>query len=136
MFAKLGAFFKVLRVGNEVADPDKWMKRQADGNKVGLLILALLGLAKVYGYDFPIEESDALILGGAVVSIWNIVFGAVTSYKQGLLPAPKHAADQPAAGGAPADVQQGAPATNEPVVQADGKAAQGGGDFDKNIYIG
>lgn len=86
MFAKLGAFIKVLRVGNEVANPDMWMKRQANGNKIGLLILALVGLAKVYGYELPMDETQALIVGGAIASLWNILFGIATSYQQGMLP--------------------------------------------------
>lgn len=140
MFEKLGAFFRVLRVGNEVADPDKWMKRQADGNKVGLLILAVLGLAKAYGYNFPMSDNDALILGGAIVSIWNIVLTTVSSHKTGLLPAKPDAVGQPALPSpAPAEVRaegEPQPKTEQPVVPAASGADTKGDGFDKSIYIG
>lgn len=90
MFSKLSLFLNVLKLGNEVADPDKWMKRQADANKLGLLVLAIVGLSKAFGYEFPIDEEMALVLGGAIVSIFNIVLTVISSHETSVFPTIKH----------------------------------------------
>jgi len=139
MFEKLGAFLRVLRVGNEVVDPDKWMKRQANGNKVGLFILALLGLAKAYGYNFPMSDDNALILGGAIVSIWNIVLTTVSTHETGLLPAKPDADRGPAV---PAEAPEKVRSEEQAVpkqqdeVQPKSDTDHKGDDIDKSIYIG
>jgi hypothetical protein len=84
MFHKLKAGYEVLQRGKEVSDPALWKAGQITGNAVGGLILALVALAGAFGYELPVDNEDALIIGGAIVSIFNIVLTMVTTKKIGL----------------------------------------------------
>jgi hypothetical protein len=94
---KIKAFWNLMKEGQEVADPTLWTKRKDFGNKIGLLILTIVGIAKMYGYNFDdyIDQEFALLIGGVVASIWNIVLTRATSKQIGLQPKPKASDETP-----------------------------------------
>lgn len=103
MLSKLSAAWEVMRLGKEVADPATMKNKQQLGNAIGLFIFALVGLAKTFGYDIPIDSEAALVIGGGVAIIWNVVLVYATSKKVGLPakpeePAPPRPVDPPAPG--------------------------------------
>lgn len=100
---KLMAYFDVLRVGSQVADPVAWKKRQINGTIVAALILALVKLARGYGYEIPVDQETANVIGLAVIAVVNIVLTLATSQKVGCLSAACPADDAPAAGDGGAD---------------------------------
>lgn len=83
---KLMILFTLFRRGTEISNVERWKKHQIDGNIVGGFILALVAAAKAFGYEFPIDEASALIVGGSVVAIVNVVLTTITSKRVGLLP--------------------------------------------------
>lgn len=89
---KLMSFFSLFRKGSEVADPTKWKKHQVSANMVGGVILAIVAVARSYGYKLPIDDATALTIGGGIVAIVNVVLTVVTSTKAGLGKAPDTAA--------------------------------------------
>lgn len=97
MLEKISAFWRVLKLGEQVADPVKWRKHQVKGNQIGILILALVAAAKACGYQFPISEDDALVIGGAIVAIANIVLTMATHEQIGLPSKPQAPAESTAA---------------------------------------
>lgn len=87
---KIKALLAAMQVGREVADPTLWKQRQDFGNKLGLLILALVGLAKAFGYEITfIDQEVALVFGGFIATVWNIVLTYATSRKVGLQSKPE-----------------------------------------------
>lgn len=72
--------------GEMVADPAKWKTHQITGNAVGAFILSLVGIAKASGMQLPVDDQQAMVIGGAVVALFNIVYTMVTSDKIGLQP--------------------------------------------------
>ena len=97
MFSFLSALWDAMHKGEVVADPAKWKTHQITGNAVGAFILALVGIARASGMQLPVDDEQAMVIGGAVVALFNIVYTMATSDKVGLQPkAP--AADSAAAG--------------------------------------
>lgn len=66
---KLLAFFSVLRKGKCVANPAAWKAGQITGSVVAGLLGALVALAKVYGYELPLNDDQLLAIGSAIVAI-------------------------------------------------------------------
>jgi len=87
MFGKIGAFFNLLRVGQEVSDPQLWTRRQDFGNKIGALILAIVAVLRFYDIDLPIDAEAALLIGGGIATLWNIVLTYIAHKHLGALPA-------------------------------------------------
>lgn len=84
MFAKLGALWALFRKGEEVSDPEKWKSRQITGTMLAGLLLAIIHLAKTFGYDIPMDEDTASTIGVGVIAAANVVLTMVTSKKAGL----------------------------------------------------
>jgi hypothetical protein len=82
----IAALWNAMRIGAELNDPALWKNRQQFGNKLGLLILALLGVGKALGYDITqyVDQDTALIFGGFIATVWNIVLTYATTKKIGL----------------------------------------------------
>lgn len=93
---KLFAFLAVLRKGSEVSDVEAWKKHQINGNLIAGLIIALVALAKAFGYELPVDDKAALSIGGGIVTVINIMLTAATSKRAGILPAKPAPVDQPA----------------------------------------
>ena len=90
---KLPAFLEVLRKGVAVADPALWKNvSSATMAAVAGLIVALVKLAKVYGYDLPIDDEAAYALAGGIIVAVGVYFNYATSTTVGVLPA-KHPDD-------------------------------------------
>jgi hypothetical protein len=96
---KLAAFWNLFRKGECVADPALWKTHQVTANALAALFLAVVTVLKAFGLDVPLNEADALQLGGGVLVLVNIVLTLITSAKVGLLPAKAGGTD---AGPAPA----------------------------------
>ena len=84
---KLLALFALLRKGGEVTDVEKWKKHQIDANILGGVLLALVAVAKAFGYELPVTDDVALSIGGGIVAAVNVILTAITSKRAGLLPA-------------------------------------------------
>lgn len=84
MFEKLGAFWNLFRRGQEVSDPALWKAKQVTGNMMGAVILALVAVAKGFGYELPMDNETALLIGGGFVAIGNVVLTIITSKRAGL----------------------------------------------------
>lgn len=83
MITKLKLFFQLLHKGSEVADVEKWKKRQIQSAQIVFLLGVLVALAKAYGYDVPMSEADQASVGVALYAIINWVLTAVTSKRAG-----------------------------------------------------
>ena len=66
---KLLAFFSVLRKGKAVANPSAWKTGQVTGSVIAGLLGAIIALAKVYGYELPLNDDQILAIGSAIVAI-------------------------------------------------------------------
>lgn len=90
---KLPAFLEVLRKGVAVADPTLW-KTVSNVTLVAVagLLVALVKLAKVYGYEIPIDDETAMGLATGIVAAIGVYFNFATSKTVGILPT-KHPDD-------------------------------------------
>lgn len=89
MFGKIGALWDLFRKGSEIADADKWKRRQITGTALAGVILALCYVGKTFGYEVPMDMDTATAIGGGVVAIVNVVLTIVTTRKVGLPPRPE-----------------------------------------------
>jgi hypothetical protein len=89
MFAKLGSYMDLFRKGSEVANVEKWKSHQITGTMVAGVLIALMNLAKVYGYELPIgiTTDDLNQLAVGVIAVANIMLTCTTSKRAGLLSA-------------------------------------------------
>jgi len=69
MMKKLLAFFSVLKKGRQVANPAAWKAGQITGSVLAGLLGAVVALAKVYGYELPLNDEQLLAIGSAIVAI-------------------------------------------------------------------
>jgi energy-converting hydrogenase Eha subunit F len=92
---KLLAFVDLFRRGSAVADPDLWKNRAGAVAAVAGLISALVQIARLYGYDLPLDADGILALAGGIVTLVCLFVSYGTSPNTGVLP-PKPAPDQPA----------------------------------------
>jgi hypothetical protein len=69
IMGKLLAFFSVLRKGRQVANPAAWKAGQITGSVLAGLLGAIVALAKVYGYELPLNDEQLLAIGSAIVAI-------------------------------------------------------------------
>lgn len=91
---KLFAMLDLFRKGSAVANPTAWKNHQVTATMVGVVIMAIVQLAKALGYALPIDDDTATAIAGGVIGVVNIVLTYVSSDKVGLLPA-KQADEQP-----------------------------------------
>lgn len=84
MLSRVKALWSVFKAGEEVADSAKWKGRQITVTMIAGLIIALVHLAKVFGYEIPIDSDTATAIAGGVLAIANVVLTLVTSKKIGL----------------------------------------------------
>lgn len=83
---KLANLWRVFKLGEAVANPAAWKTGQIQANAVTALLVALVALAKSFGYDLPItdEQLDGVAVG--LLAVVNIVFTVTTSKTVGLPP--------------------------------------------------
>lgn len=109
---KLFALLALFRKGAEISDVEKWKSHQISGNVFGGFILALVAVLKVFGYELPVDEDTALLIGGGIVALVNVLLTAATSKRAGILPAKAE----------PSGASDSAVAQDVPIVEA--KAVQ------------
>jgi hypothetical protein len=96
---KLLAFFDLFRRGSAVADPDLWKNRAGAVAAVAGLISALVQIARLYGYDLPLDADGILALAGGIVTLVLMFISWGTSKNTGVLPAKREADPAPPSGG-------------------------------------
>ena len=96
---KLILFFDLFRKGASVSDPIIWKNRTSLTLALTALILTGCKVAKGFGYDLPISETEAASIAAGVAVIVGLFSTYATSDKVGLLPAkPVHPKVQPISG--------------------------------------
>lgn len=81
---KLAALWGLFRKGEAVANPALWKTGQITATMLGSLILAIINLAKSFGYDIPIDSDSANVIGASVLIITNCVLTVTTTPHIGL----------------------------------------------------
>ncbi len=84
MFGKLKVFFELFQRGKEVADPSKWKNRQVTVTMLVGLLLALVHVAKEFGYDIPVDENTATSIAAGIIAVVNVIFTYITSARVGI----------------------------------------------------
>lgn len=92
----LTSLFSAFRAGQEVANPATWKNAQLITNRLGVLGVALLGIARTFGYDFGLTDEQVISAAGIVVGavfLFNDVSTVVSSSKVGVLGIPRAPVD-------------------------------------------
>ncbi len=76
MITKIKAALAALRAGEELKDPANWKTQQNRINVITAAIIALVGLAKAFGIEVPLTETD--INGTAYTFV--VLIGLVNFY--------------------------------------------------------
>lgn len=84
---KLILFFDLFRKGASVSDPIIWKNRTSLTLALTALILTGCKVAKGFGYDLPISETEAASIAAGVAVLVGLFSTYATSDKVGLLPA-------------------------------------------------
>ena len=77
----------VMKKGQVVANPELWKKGQITSGILVSFLTALLGLAKVFGYDIPLTDDQIAYIASGILStygMYNIVATTVSSEKVGI----------------------------------------------------
>lgn len=94
---KLLALMNLFRKGQAVDNAAAWKNHQVTATMVGVVIMALVQVAKAFGYELPIDDTTATAVAGGLIAAINVVLTYITSSQVGVLQ----------------------PATEQPVVTAD-----------------
>lgn len=81
---KLLSLWSLFRKGDAVSNPTAWKTGQVTATMLGALVLAVINLAKNFGYDLPIDSEGANAIGAAVLIVVNSVLTITTSKSVGL----------------------------------------------------
>lgn len=84
---KLLDLLDLFRKGAAVSEPALWKNRSALTLALTALILTGCKVAKGYGYDIPISETDAASLAAGVAIVVGLFSTYATSPQVGILPA-------------------------------------------------
>ena len=76
MIAKIRAALSALRAGEELRDPANWKTKQNQINVITAAIVAAVGLAKAFGIEVPMTETE--INGAAYTFV--VLIGLVNFY--------------------------------------------------------
>jgi hypothetical protein len=90
MLGKIKAALRVLRAGEEVANPAAWKNAQIGVNVLTALLVALAAAAAEFGVDLQLTEAqlESAAYGVfALLGVYNAIVTAATTKKTGLLPA-------------------------------------------------
>lgn len=83
---KLLDLLDLFRKGAAVSEPALWKNRSALTLALTALILTGCKVAKGYGYEIPISETDAASIAAGVAIVVGLLSTYATSDKVGLLP--------------------------------------------------
>jgi uncharacterized membrane protein len=92
---RLVEFFDLFRKGAAVSEPALWKNRSALVMALTALILTGCRVAKGFGYDLPITETDAATLATAIAVVVGLFSTYATSPTVGILPAKPVQPDSP-----------------------------------------
>lgn len=81
---KLKALWAVFRQGEAVANPKAWKSGQISVTMLAGLFIAIVQLAKAFGYEVPVDNETATAIAGGVLAATNVVLTVVSSDKVGL----------------------------------------------------
>jgi hypothetical protein len=85
MFNRLKLFYGLFKQGQQVSNPEFWHKGQAVVQPViAALIIALVALARSFGYELPIPDDLAFSIAGAIFFAVNSVLTIIASKHIGL----------------------------------------------------
>lgn len=96
--------FNAFRAGAQVSNAATWKNAQLITNRLGMFGVALLGIARSFGYDFGLTDAQVISAAGLIVGavfLFNDISTVVSSAKIGVFGVPKPAAE-PGAGATPA----------------------------------
>ena len=84
MFGKLKALYSVFKAGEAVANPEAWKRGQITATILAGVFIALVQLAKVFGYDIPMDENTATSIAAGIITLVNWLLTVATTKKIGL----------------------------------------------------
>lgn len=86
MLDKLKGLWNLMQAGKAVADPALWKSRQITVTMLVAVLMAVVQLAKGFGYELPIDENTATAIAGGFLAVINVVLTLSTSDKIGFKP--------------------------------------------------
>ena len=95
--SKLANFWRVLQIGQTVANPAAWKKGQIGASAIVALLVALTKLADSFGYTLPASPEQIDALGVGLFALVNIVLTVSTTKTVGLRSKRNPAVEEPAA---------------------------------------
>lgn len=133
MFSKLGAFYNLFKLGQEVDNVEFWKGVQAQGQPViAAILIAIVALLKGTKYEIPLSDDQAMLIAGGIFATTNFVLTLITSKRVGI-----KAADGVSANGQTVPSVQHAPIEDhsfssvQPVTQATIEEAKAALDRDR-----
>lgn len=84
MFSKVKAIWAVFQAGKSVANPALWKAHQVSVTMIAGLLIALVQLVKMFGYDVPIDSDTATAIAGGVLAAVNVVLTIISTDKIGI----------------------------------------------------
>lgn len=85
MLKRVSAALDVFRKGKAVANPAIWKSRAKLANAIVLLLAALVGTAKVFGFDVPVSGETLDTLGAGLacifIAVWRMYVTATRTDK-------------------------------------------------------
>jgi hypothetical protein len=81
---KFAALWQLFKVGNAVADPAAWKRRQITVTALAAVVLALVQVVAAFGYQLPVDPDAASAIAGGVIAVVNVVLTLTTSDKVGI----------------------------------------------------
>lgn len=78
-------FLQLFRKGRELADAQKWKQHQITATSIGLVLMAFISvLRSFFGIDIALSDTQAELLGSAVLLVFNLVLTVITSKRAGI----------------------------------------------------
>lgn len=84
MFSKMKAIWAVFQAGKSVANPALWKAHQVSVTMIAGLLIALVQLAKMFGYEIPLDSDAATAIAGGLLAAVNVVLTIVSTDKIGI----------------------------------------------------
>lgn len=81
---KVSALWQLFKVGQVVAEPEKWKRRQITVTVLGAVVLAVVNLLAAFGMSIPIDTETANAIAGGVLAIVNVILTLTTTDKIGV----------------------------------------------------
>lgn len=89
MFSKIPAILKVFQHGEIVSNPEAWKRGQITSSYLLVVLTAIVGACKAFGYDVPLTEEQLNYIASGVLSgygVYNTIATVVSTKKIGINP--------------------------------------------------